>query len=360
MIEEESRQLLTSLFISLRRAGFNIGVGELLAAMRAAEGWHAGDDQEELKLIARLIWCGSREEVSEFESIWEFIALGANDSGDKTLTRERGERKLLTPEDEEDSSPSELPLVPESNIASSYAPAVWAPLPIRLPYAPAATDHKSELQTYWPVPRRFMAYAWRYLRHPVPDGPEEILDVQGTVEHAARQGFYLSPVFQRRERNHAHLILLLDQGGSMVPFHSITRDLAETAQYESNLGRVDLFYFHNVWSTDVYLDPRRTLPISADSAFAECTGDSSVLIVSDGGAARGFRRQDRVHDTADFIHRLKRHTALIAWLNPMPTERWMGTSAQIISKFIPMFQMDPDGLSSAVDALRGQSLQHSR
>ena len=39
----------------------------------------------------------------------------------------------------------------------------------------------------------------------------------------------------------------------------------------------------------------------------------------------------------------------------MPNKRWTNSSAQIISKFVPMFQADPDGLGNAIDIIRGQA-----
>jgi hypothetical protein len=55
------------------------------------------------------------------------------------------------------------------------------------------------------------------------------------------------------------------------------------------------------------------------------------------------------------------HTPLIAWLNPMPRERWAGSSAQVIANLLHghMFQMDPDGFSNAIDVVRGQPFRHS-
>jgi len=205
-----------------------------------------------------------------------------------------------------------------------------------------------------------MVYAWRYLRRPVADGPQEILDVEATVEQAARQGYYLSPVYRRSERNHAHLVMLLDHGGSMVPFHRFTRDLVETAQYESTIEQVDVCYFQNVPAESVYLDPHRTLPVKLERVLAQCTESTSLLIVSDAGAARGHRKLKRVRATAEFLSRLRGFTPLIAWLNPMPALRWHGSSAEVLSHFVPMFQMDPDGFSNAIDVLRGQPLLRYR
>ena len=88
-----------------------------------------------------------------------------------------------------------------------------------------------------------------------PTAPADVLDLNATVEKAAREGFFLAPVYRRRVRNQAHLLLLVDQDGSMVPFHRFTRELVETASEESALGQVDVFYFHNFFVETVYADP---------------------------------------------------------------------------------------------------------
>jgi uncharacterized protein with von Willebrand factor type A (vWA) domain len=155
-------------------------------------------------------------------------------------------------------------------------------------------------------------------------------------------------------------MLFIDQGGSMVPFHRFTRDMVETACYESTLEQVYVFYFHNVPAEHVYLDPYRTKPIELRQALAQCSDDMSVLIVSEAGAARGYRRRERIRDTTAFLSQLGRRTSLVAWLNPMPVDRWPGTSAQIIAYLAPMFQMGPDGFSNAIDIVRGQPLYHYR
>jgi hypothetical protein len=89
-----------------------------------------------------------------------------------------------------------------------------------------------------------------------------------------------------------------------------------------------------------------------------CTSDTSVLIISDAGAARGHRTQERIRAITRFLFQLKRYTSLIAWLNPMPEERWLGSSAEVIAQMVPMYQMDNIGLSNAVDIVRGQPLRH--
>ena len=66
----------------------------------------------------------------------------------------------------------------------------------------------------------------------------------------------------------------------------------------------------------------------------------NILIVSDAGAARGYLNEDRIQQTYTLLHRLRKHR--IAWLNPLPRERWKNTSADIISDFVHMFETGDD------------------
>lgn len=228
-------------------------------------------------------------------------------------------------------------------------------------YAPTSTassEEAMELGLYFPLTRRAMIYLWRFLRRPVADGVADVLDVQATVDRAARLGFYWQPVLRRRISNRAHLLLLVDRGGSMTPCHRFTEDLVETACEDGQFGRVDVFYFYNVPVNYVYKDDRQTEPVSIDIALQECDRDTSVLIVSDGGAARGYRSLPRLEQTRKFLLELQKYTHLIGWLNPMPKERWYGSSAEFLSYLIPMQEMSNDGMGQLIDIVSGTSLLH--
>jgi uncharacterized protein with von Willebrand factor type A (vWA) domain len=201
-----------------------------------------------------------------------------------------------------------------------------------------------------------MAYNWRYLRRLIPNGPEDVFDVDATIKQTADQGFFLAPVFQRQKRNYANLLLLIDQNGSMTPFHHFTRDLVETAKYEStfNPERVYVAYFHNIPAEYVYQDIYLTQPIPLVEVMEKCDNNTSILIVSDAGAARGYRRLPRIRETTRVLRQLKLYTNALAWLNPMPSQRWLGSSAQVLQYLIPMFPLDDEGLSQAIDVVRGQ------
>ena len=93
------------------------------------------------------------------------------------------------------------------------------------------------------------------------------------------------------------------------------------------------------------------------SAIMRSFGRAGVLIVSDAGAARGNRDVVRADRTADFLRTLRRTNPWVAWLNPVPLDRWEGTTAAEVRDRgpVPMFSLDPAGLYSAVDILRGRT-----
>jgi hypothetical protein len=202
-----------------------------------------------------------------------------------------------------------------------------------------------------------MSYSWRGLQRLVADGPQDVLDIEATINQTTKQGFWLAPVYRRRQRNAAHLILLVDHGKSMVPFHRFTHDLVETARFESGLDEdlVGVYYFTNVPVDYLHHDLRMLERASVKELLSSWSSDTSILIISDAGATRGRRSRERIRATALFLHRLRQRTSLLAWLNPMPRRRWAGSSAEIIAHMVPSFQMDPDGLSAAIDVLRGQT-----
>lgn len=344
--------LVARLFRRVRKR-FDLGMQEYLTALDAVKGgW--GDSPDHLRQILPLLWCHSLAEQGEFALIWE---------SEMAATKEPIASKSDKPQGKSSrkDDPPPLPPTPEPEIpiAPSTSSTNFAPLPVRSPTL-TLEEEPSDLQLHFPASRRSMTYTWRYLRRLVADGSVTVLDIEATVEQAARQGFYLAPVYRRREVNHAHLILLIDQDGSMMPFHRFTRDLVETAQdQESSLiEALGVYYFHNVPTDEIYQDPHCTKPVPFSEVLATCDDDTSVLIVSDAGAVRGYRRMERVRATTDFLMQIKQRSRLVSWLNPMPTERWESTSAEIIAYLVQMQPMDDTGLSQAIDVVRGQALSN--
>lgn len=355
---QKQPDLITRAFITLRQKGFKLGVGELFAAQEALAGGF-GETRGALAETLKILWCSSPSQQSQFDPIWQSLQVS---STTKSLEKNPKQEPITpTPHQQIEKPQKTVSPPPQETLTKIKTEPEVAPLPVQAaPFTPVENEDRGALHEYYPISRRSMVYNWRYLRRLVPDGTLDVLDIDATIERATCQGFYLSPVYRRRKRNHARLLLLVDQNGSMTPFHRFSRDLVETALYESSLQpeKVNIFYFHNVPGNSVYQDLYLTEPIPLQKVLASCDRHTSIIIVSDAGAARGYRELRRIRTTTSFLVKLKRYSSLIAWLNPMPEERWLGSSAEIIANLVQMYEMDRTGLSNAIDIVRGQSLPH--
>ena len=97
----------------------------------------------------------------------------------------------------------------------------------------------------------------------------------------------------------------------------------------------------------------RTKPLPIEEVLSREFGNNSVVIVSDGGAARRTYDSERFHQTKEFIRQLSDKTYLYGWLNPVPEFQWRMTTAEDIATFIPMYSLNPQGLNDLVKILLG-------
>ena len=352
----EPNSYLTTLFYRLREVGFNLSMREYFSAKDAIKGGWGTKDQEDFKKLLRLLWCNSWDQQKHLALIFD-KTFGESAKTQEKIPNSPTKTQKTANYDQFDSD-SSTSTSPNTTIEFSSTEITkptteeLSPLPIPNPQLIQEYQDDAEFYTHYPISRRFMVYSWRYLRRPIAAGVRDVLDIKMTVEEATKQGFFLKPVYRRREKNHAHLLILVDQEGSMTPFHDFSRDLVETAKYESSIERVDVAYFHNLSAEYVYQDSFLTDKISLETVLNQCDSETRVLIVSDGGAARGYRQRARVSGTTEVIWEIQQHTNLVAWLNPVPQKRWNNTTASIISHLVPMFPMDQEGLKQAILTLQ--------
>ncbi|MEH2253537.1 hypothetical protein [Nostoc sp.] len=220
-------------------------------------------------------------------------------------------------------------------------------------------DHRFLFSTdYLPVTQRQMKQMWRHLRRLTKEGIATELDIEATVNQIGRYGMMLEPVLSPVRVNRTELLLLIDQDGSMVPFHSLSVRLGHTASRGGQLGASGIYYFHNCPVGYLYHDPLHQEAEPIENVFARLRQDRVVaLVFSDAGAARGGLNSERIELTEAFLKQLKQHVRYVAWLNPMPRKRWLGTTAGEIAGLVPMFEATREGLDSAINALRGRHQQ---
>jgi uncharacterized protein with von Willebrand factor type A (vWA) domain len=376
--QDEQPFFLWTLFQQLRRRGFALGPEEYQAvrlALREGFGWSS---RRELREVCSALWAKSREERVVIAALFDQHevsdwSLGTRTSDSPTAA---DEFEQMSAEEalEMDTSP-ESP--PKTAFMGRLPPLTFSEMPV-LPY-----QHVFVPQ--YPVSFRGVAQAWRRLRWPVREGPATELDVDATVQRRCGQGMVSPPVLRPPRRNRANLLLLVDRQGSMAPFHSYVDQVCQAIGQAGWLRQVGIFYFHDtpVEGADPSilkplegqlfpsLDPvlaeipaltRGTLmndtelmsPTSADEVISEYGREAAVVILSDAGAARGRFDLLRLLDTVAFLKGAKRWSSRLAWLNPLPSTAWTGSTAAELARHVPMFSMDRDGMYRAVNVLRGQ------
>jgi uncharacterized protein with von Willebrand factor type A (vWA) domain len=375
---------LLDLLSELQRRNYPLGVSDYLLALDALAGGWRVSSREELIFLCQTLWAKSPEEQAQVAEALDHLL-------PKRLTE--AELLDLAPAAE---TPREMsqPVIPPdaratSTETSAKPPNMDAPRPEPQPEASSSSESVEAAESRmafkraagaasstagiagfeekrWnanpkidyigslPVTRRQMKRAWRYLRRMRRIGTPVELDVQATIEQTHRYGVFIKPVLIARRTNTARLLILSDEGGSMVPFRRVTEPLLESAM-QSGLASVAIFFFHDVINKYLYKDPSLTRPEPLDRILAsdKWTG---ILIISDGGAARGNFDEHRVKQTEQFVKSLKRAANNVAWLNPTPQSRWQRTTAGALPVRcgVPMFMLDRAGLDLALDALRGR------
>ena len=357
---------LFELFTRLREAGLPLGLDEYHQLLHSLQGGFGLPDRSALQRLCAALWAKSDDDERILKYHFEQVMrnIGADRSPSVTPEADdRGTPAAQEPRDEMDEPGAEAPTDP----AAATQPADLArhledELEVAQVFAPGARRDldppaRAYLLTsdYQPVTRRQMKQSWRHLRRPVREGPATEVDLEATIDRLGRDGILLEPVRIPPRVNRAKLFLFIDQEGSMVPFHAMSRRLTETALRGGRLGWTGVYYFHNCPEGHLYADPARQHAHAIDDVLDRCRAErAGVLIFSDAGAARGGLIPERVKITRGFLDRALQHTRRVAWLNPMPQSRWPSTSAGEIARMIPMFELSQRGLHQAISTLRGR------
>lgn len=344
-----------------------LGVTEYLALLHALEAGFGTGSRGELVELCQMLWAKSpREQRQVADALEVFLP---ERLGEEELERLWAHDPAVSPTEPASSAapgpaaPPRSPAAPppaEGGRGETLAGPAVGTVEVgmgKLPDAPppgVALGLRFDLEGVLPVTHRQMSRAWRFFRRMGRRGVAVEVDAEATVRRLYEDGVLVEPVLVPRRTNQARALILEDAGGSMVPFRYATAALMEAARH-AGLARVEVRYFHDVPVDVVFRDPALLEPVRLDDALAHYT-DAGVLVYSDGGAARGGRDEMRVKRTVRLVEALRRCTPTVAWLNPVPRERWAGTTAGDIRDRcrIPMFPFDREGVQGAVDELRGR------
>ncbi len=202
--------------------------------------------------------------------------------------------------------------------------------------------------------------ALRRLRRFAREGAAEELDIDGTIDGTARQG-WLDIHMRPERRNTIKVLLFLDVGGSMDDHIQLCEELFSAARTE--FKNLEFFYFHNCLYEGVWKDNRRrhSERIPTWDLIHKYPGDWRAIFVGDatmspyevtmpGGSVEHWNEEAG----AVWLKRAREQWDKSVWLNPVPERHWSYTpSVNLIGEVMEhrMFPLTLEGLERAMRTL---------
>jgi uncharacterized protein with von Willebrand factor type A (vWA) domain len=384
---------LAPLVAQLRRRRIQVGIGDVHALRLALRAGFGLSSRDELRELCVALWAKSPAEAqvvraafANLDGLTDWTVTDAagpatSPPGDRGSAVEGAEAEDAADARREAPEP-EPERAAEAGAVRELSP---GPAPGLDALRTGASGRGLVLVPQYPLTSREVAQAWRHLRRPVRSGPAVELDIGATITERSRRGAATPPVLVPRRRNAVRLLMLTDRHGSMTPFHGYADHVIDAIRSAGRIDDVRVAYFHDLPGTladksalqampdpfrpdldpvlgrigslrggRVYDDPGLTVPRSLDAILAGLTGHTAALVISDAGAARRQFDIVRVLDTVGLLKALRAEASGVAWLNPVPADRWQRTTAAQVARYVPMYPFSRQGLYQAVDALRGR------
>lgn len=368
MTPQPPELVLYGVFRALLARRVPLGVVDYLDAVRALRaGFGSSPGREPLRRLARMLWARTDDERRLIDALFAAIPPPTTEEIAKaeSVLSQGGQQPVAetaqpmppgTASDRTGAGGTSMAAT-EPQAAIEFRPAAETgglPLP-RLALGAESAPETYVMQPQTVVTARTLAALWRRLRAFTRTGAKTEFDPEATLTERCRQGVLVRPVFRACRRNQARLLILADVSTSMAPWRPFLDTLARSLPL-SRLQAVEIHYFANLPRRSLFATAELTEPEPFEKTCRRFSG-ASLLIIGDGGAARGYLSRRRVHETDDFLAQARQAMApsAIVWLNPMPRERWAGTTAEMIARgndaaFVALHRTT---LFRVVDILRG-------
>jgi uncharacterized protein with von Willebrand factor type A (vWA) domain len=206
---------------------------------------------------------------------------------------------------------------------------------------------------------RQMRVAISRLRTLLPQGPEDELNLEGTIDKTAREGGEIDLVWKKSLTNTAKVVLLLDSGGSMDSYVNMVERLFSA--FKGQIKNLTYYYFHNCIYQDLYTDMKRKSSFETRRFLHKFGKDYKCIIVGDADMAPSeiYNKNGAIHyfyyndlPGIAWLTMIKGHFKKCAWLNPRPQQFWSrADTIPIINEIFPMYPLTINGLTDAIKYL---------
>lgn len=195
------------------------------------------------------------------------------------------------------------------------------------------------------------------------DIPETELNIDGTVDKTCNNGGCLQIVMQKPRKNAVKLLLLMDSGGTMIPYTTLLNDLFQSVHKSNHYKDVKAYYFHNCIYSKLYKTPECENGdwIDTDWMFRNLDSDYKVIIVGDAAMAPeelysdtgNYRGPNGGLSGHEWLKLVKRHYKKVVWLNPKmaPGHAPWREAETAVKELFPMYKLTVAGLNQAMAKL---------
>lgn len=195
------------------------------------------------------------------------------------------------------------------------------------------------------------------------DLPRTDLDVEGTIDKTCQNGGFLHVVMEKPRKNAIKLLLLMDSGGTMLPYSQLMNELFQAVSRSNHFKETRFYYFHNCIYGKVYQSPVCDYGdwIDTEWLFRNLKSDTRVVIVGDAAMAPeelyspsgNYRGPNDGLPGIGWLELMKEHFRKSVWLNPKMAQGnapWRESETAVKGIF-PMFPLTVKGLKEAMKEL---------
>lgn len=206
---------------------------------------------------------------------------------------------------------------------------------------------------------RNIKLALRRLRKFARQGAADELDIDGTIDHTARDAGLLNIQLRPERRNSIKLLLLFDIGGSMDAHVKTCEELFSACKTE--FKHLEYYYFHNfvyesVWKNNLRRTSERT---ATHDLLHKYGADYKVIFVGDAAMAPyeithpgGSVEHWNEEAGAAWMQRFREKFRKLIWINPYPRDTWHYTASTTLVRELVDDKMYPLTLAGLEEGMR--------
>lgn len=192
------------------------------------------------------------------------------------------------------------------------------------------------------------------------DIPKSELDIDGTIDKTCNNGGYLQIEMMKPRKNAVKLLLLMDSGGTMIPYTRLMNDLFQSVNKSNHFKDVKVYYFHNCIYSKLYKTPECENGdwIDTEWMFRNVGSDYKVIIVGDAAMAPeelysntgNYRGPNGGLSGFEWLQLMNRHYKKVVWMNPKmaPGRAPWREAETAVKEIFPMYKLTVKGLNEAM------------